>query len=87
MSFKAGNFSFQARTAQNWLWIGKCGTNLEPHRSHEAPCTAQPSVHPLGAVFGFGFGGTLAHECITPYSKDYSLASNLQAKQHGVAFQ
>ena len=34
-----------------------------------------------------GFWGTLAHTCITPYSKDYSLASNLQAKQHGVAFQ
>ena len=32
--------------------------------------------------FGFGFGGTAAHNCIAAYSKDYSLASNLQAKQH-----
>ena len=30
----------------------------------------------------FGFGETLAHNCIAAYSKDYSLASNLQAKQH-----
>ena len=50
MSFKAGNFSFQARTAQNWFWMGKYDTNLEWHRSQEAPCTAQPSVNPLGAV-------------------------------------
>ena len=50
MSLKGGNFSFQARTAQNWFWMGKYGTNLEWHRSQEAPCTAQPSVNPLGAV-------------------------------------
>ena len=35
----------------------------------------------------FGFGGTAAHNCIAAYSKDYSLASNLQAKQQGLAFQ
>ena len=28
-----------------------------------------------------GMGGTLAHCCITAYSKDCSLASNLQAQQ------
>ena len=50
MSFKAGNFSFQARTAQNWLWMGKYGTNLEPHQSHETQYNAQPSFHTLGAV-------------------------------------
>ena len=46
MSLKAGNFSFRACTAQNWSRMGKYGTNLEPHRSQEAPCTAQPSIHP-----------------------------------------
>ena len=28
-----------------------------------------------------GMGGTMAHCCITAYSKDCSLASNLQAQQ------
>ena len=50
--------------------------------------TWQPFVsnkEPFQAIeraFGFGFGGTAAHNCIAAYSKDYSLASNLQAKQH-----
>ena len=50
LSLKAGNFSFQARTALNYLWMGKFGTNLESGGSQEAPCTAQSSVHPLIAV-------------------------------------
>ena len=37
MSLKAGNFSFQARIAQNRLRMGKYGTYLEFCRSHEAP--------------------------------------------------
>ena len=37
MSLKAGNFSLQARTAQNWLRMGKYGTYLELNRSEEAP--------------------------------------------------
>ena len=37
MSLKAGNFSLQARTAQNRLRMGKYGTYLEFCRSHEAP--------------------------------------------------
>ena len=41
----------------------------------------------LGDMVWFGFGGTAAHNCIAAYSKDYSLASNLQAKQQGFAFQ
>ena len=36
MSLKAGNFSFQARTAQNRLRMGKYSTYLEFCRSHEA---------------------------------------------------
>ena len=50
MSLKVGNLSFQANKAQNWLWMGKYGTNMEQNRSHEAQYTAQPSVHPLSAV-------------------------------------
>ena len=37
MSLKVGNFSLQARTAQNRLRMGKYGTYLEFCRSHEAP--------------------------------------------------
>ena len=37
MSFKGGNFSFQARTAQNWLRMVKYGTYLELNRSQDAP--------------------------------------------------
>ena len=37
MSLKLGNFSFRARTAQNWLRMGKYGTYLEFNRSQEAP--------------------------------------------------
>ena len=37
MSFKGGNFSFQARTAQNWLRMVKYGTYLELNTSQEAP--------------------------------------------------
>ena len=37
MSLKQGNFSFRARTAQNWLRMGKYGTYLEFNRSQEAP--------------------------------------------------
>ena len=37
MSLKAGNFSLQARTAQNWLRMGKYGTYLEWSWSQEAP--------------------------------------------------
>ena len=37
MSLKQGNFSFCARTAHNWLRMGKYGTYLEFCRSHEAP--------------------------------------------------
>ena len=47
---KAGNFSFQPRTAKKLLLIGKNGTNLEPGGSQEAPGTAQSSIHPLIAV-------------------------------------
>ena len=42
--------------------------------------TWQPFVsnkEPFQAIeraFGFGFGGTAAHNCIAAYSKDYSLA-------------
>ena len=50
MSLKAGNFSFQPRTAKKLLLIGKNGTNLEPGGSQEAPGTAQSSIHPLIAV-------------------------------------
>ena len=35
MSLKQGNFSFRARTAQNWLWMGKYGTYLELNTSQE----------------------------------------------------
>ena len=34
-----------------------------------------------------GLGETMAPFCITEYSKDCSLASNLQAPQQGIAFQ
>ena len=37
MYLKRGNFSFQARTAQNQLRMGKYGTYLEFSRSQEAP--------------------------------------------------
>ena len=37
MSIKAGNFPFQAWTAQNWLWMGKYGTYLELNASQGAP--------------------------------------------------
>ena len=37
MSLKQGNFSFRARTAQNWLRMGKYGTYLELNASQEAP--------------------------------------------------
>ena len=37
MYLKRGNFSFQARTAQNQLRMGKYGTYLEFNRSQEAP--------------------------------------------------
>ena len=37
MSLKQGNFSFRARTAQNWLRMGKYGIYLELNRSEEAP--------------------------------------------------
>ena len=37
MSFKAGNFSFQACTAKNWLRMGKYGTYLELNASQGAP--------------------------------------------------
>ena len=37
MSLKLGNFSFRARTAQNWPRMGKYGTYLEFNRSQEAP--------------------------------------------------
>ena len=37
MSIKAGNFPFQACTAQNWLWMGKYGTYLELNASQGAP--------------------------------------------------
>ena len=37
MSLKQGNFSFRARTAQNWLRMGKYGTYLECNTSQEAP--------------------------------------------------
>ena len=37
MSLKQGNFSFRARTAQNWLRMGKYGTYLEFNTSQEAP--------------------------------------------------
>ena len=37
MSLKVGNFSFQAHTAQHWLWMGKYGIYLEFYRSQEAP--------------------------------------------------
>ena len=34
-----------------------------------------------------GLGGTMADECTAPFSKNCSLASNLQAQQQGFAFQ
>ena len=37
MSLKLGNFCFWARTALNWLRMGKYGTYLEFYRSQEAP--------------------------------------------------
>ena len=37
MSIKAGNFPFQACTAQNWLWMGKYCTYLELNASQGAP--------------------------------------------------
>ena len=37
MSLKVGNFSLQARTAQNRLRMGKYGTYLEFNTSQEAP--------------------------------------------------
>ena len=43
MSLKAGNFSLQARTAQNWLRMGKYGTYLEWSWSQEAPEHCQTS--------------------------------------------
>ena len=36
---------------------------------------------------GLGLGGTMAHCCMAAYSKNCSLASNLQAQQQGFAFQ
>ena len=50
MSLKAGNFSFQPRTAKKLLLIGKNGTNLERGGSQEAPGTAQSSIQPLIAA-------------------------------------
>ena len=59
----------------------------------EPLCQAEPQNNCLliqlqAKRFGFwglGLGGTVAHCCIAAYSKDCSLASNLQAQQQGFA--
>ena len=60
MSLKAGDFSFQARTAENWLRMAKYGTYLEFNGYHEAPLgTAHLSIHSLSAVLELILGHPL----------------------------